>query len=165
MIAAIEEGKISVDESYFASSGDTPLWWAVILNNLELATYLLEKGANVNFVQAKYLVTPLHAAARRGLSEMCLLLLKHGADINAIEKHGKTPAQYMCHSRCKAVHSLSDEVKKAIGFTGDVGAYAPEEPDLKFWGKYGPPAKLSAEEEAKFEEEQKQLMESLTAKK
>jgi hypothetical protein len=50
---AINNGVISVDEPYFASSNDTPLFWAVITNNVELATFLLEKGANVNFQQAK----------------------------------------------------------------------------------------------------------------
>jgi len=126
VITAIEEGKIAVDEPYFASSGDTPLFWAVITNNLELAKFLLSKGANVNFVQAKYLATPLHIAARRGHSEMCSLLLEKGADVDAREKHGKTPGEYLSHSRCKAVHTLSDEVKKQIGFKEEQGAYAPQ---------------------------------------
>ena len=47
----------------------------------------------------------------------------------------------------------------------DAGAYAPEEPDLEFWGKYGPPPKLSKEEEAKILEEEAALWESLKKKK
>ena len=163
MIEAIENGTIEVDEPYFASSGDTPLFWAAILNNIELAKYLLKNGANVNFVQAKYKATPLHAAARRGLSDMCALLLDNGADVTLREKNGKTPGQYVSHTRCKAVHVLSDDVKTRIGFEEGVGAYAEPEPDLEFWGKYGPPKKLTKEEEEKALQEEKEMWASLKA--
>lgn len=164
MIAAIEAGKLGVDEGYFAASGDTPLYWAAILNNVELARFLLERGANVNWQAAKYLTTPLHAAARRGHSEMCLLLLQHGADVSIRERHGKTAGEWLSSSRCKAVHTLSQEVKDKIGFKEGTGVYKEEEPDLAFWGKYGPPPKLSPEEEAKALEEERAMWASLQKK-
>jgi hypothetical protein len=96
---------------------------------------------------------------------MCLLLLKHGADVTLREKHGKTAGEWVSSSRCKAVHVLTQEVKDKIGFKENTGAYAEPEPDLKFWGKYGPPEKLSKEEEEKFLEEEKALYAQLTSAK
>jgi hypothetical protein len=164
-----------------SSSGDTPLFWAAILNNLELARYLIGNGANVNFQQAKYkgkqardrglvfsngliafLATPLHAAARRGLSEMCTVLLDSGADVTIRERHGQTAGQWLSSTHCKAVHVLSDTVKARIGFKEGEGSYKEEEPDLKFWGKYGPPPKLSKEEEAKYRAEEKAVLNELS---
>lgn len=139
--------------------------WAVIKNNIVLAKYLLEKGANVNFVQAKYKTTPLHIAVRRGLDDMCKLLLAHGADALAREKHGQTPGQWLTSSRCRAVHVLSKEVlDKLPGYKADGGVYKEPEPDLAFWGKYGPPKKLTPEEEAKQKAEEKALLKSLKKK-
>lgn len=66
VIRDLDAGVIAIDCRYFASSNDTPLFWAAVLGNVELATYLISKGANVNFQQARYLQTPLHVAARRG---------------------------------------------------------------------------------------------------
>ncbi len=165
VIAAIENGVIPVDCRYFASSGDTPLFWTAVLGNVELARFLISKGANVNFQQARYLATPLHAAARRGLEDMCLLLLDSGADTTLREKNGKTAGEWLSSSRCKAVHTLSEKVKERIGFKPETGAYAEPEVDLKFWGKYGPPAKMTKEEEEKAKQEEKEMFKALTGKK
>jgi hypothetical protein len=164
VVEAIEQGVIQVDEAYFASSGDTPLFWASILGNVDLVQYLISHGANVDFQQAKYLATPLHAASRRGFSDVCLALLEAGADVTLRERNGKTAGEYLSHSRCKAVHTLSDEVKKRIGFVENTGAYAEPEPDLAFWGKYGPPPKLTKEEEDKILAEEAVMWESLKKK-
>jgi hypothetical protein len=62
------------------------------------------------------------------------------------------------------VHVLSDDVKQRIGFKEGEGAYKEPEPDLKFWGKYGPPPKLSKEEEAKYRAEEKAMLKELANK-
>jgi hypothetical protein len=90
---------------------------------------------------------------------------KSGADVSVVEKHGKTAGEWLSSSRCKAVHSLSDEVKQRIGFKPETGAYAEPEIDVKFWGKYGPPAKLSKEEEKKYQAEERALFKSLAQRK
>jgi ankyrin repeat protein len=63
---------------------------AVGHNCVELAAYLLDKGANPNAVRTDG-VTPLHLAAERGNIQIMELLLKHGANINAIDATGWTP--------------------------------------------------------------------------
>lgn len=161
VIEAVERGVIGVDCRYFASSGDTPLHWAAVLNNVELARFLIGKGADVNVRQAKYLVTPLHAAARRGHSDMCRLLLDSGADVTAQERHFKTPGEFVNHSRCKAHHALADDVKQRLGWKPDTGAYKEPEPNLKFWGKLGPPPKYSKAEEEQYQREQKKLLDDM----
>ena len=74
-------------------------------------------------------------------------------------------AGVLTSTRCKAVHTLSQEVKERISFNPDSGAYAEPEPDLKFWGKLGPPPKVSKEEEKKAREEEKAMIKSLSQKK
>jgi ankyrin repeat protein len=63
---------------------------AVIQNHIDIAKYLLEKGADVNAVKTDG-VTALHMAARNGNIEMMMLLLQWGATINAVDAKGWTP--------------------------------------------------------------------------
>jgi ankyrin repeat protein len=63
---------------------------AVIQNHIDLAKYLLEKGADVNAVKTDG-VTALHIAARNGNIEMIMLLLQWEATINAVDAKGWTP--------------------------------------------------------------------------
>lgn len=77
---------------------------------------------------------------------MCLLLLKHGADPSIKEKKGLTPGQLVTSTRCKAVRSLSAEVKQTLGVDEWSGAYADPALDpenIKFWGKLGPPPRMT----------------------
>ncbi|MBY0353628.1 ankyrin repeat domain-containing protein [Candidatus Babeliales bacterium] len=55
---------------------------------------LLELGANA---QARDFMrwTPLHIAAQEGVQVYCELLLEAGADINAVDSTGATPAAYV----------------------------------------------------------------------
>ena len=45
--------------------------------------YLLENGANPNLAD-KFGVTPLIAATRKGQRDVVVVLLQHGADVNAV---------------------------------------------------------------------------------
>lgn len=58
-------------------------------NHIDVATYLLEQGADVNAVKTDG-VSPLHIAARNGNVEMTRLLLDRGANINALDGKGWT---------------------------------------------------------------------------
>ncbi|QMU27278.1 ankyrin repeat domain-containing protein [Adhaeribacter radiodurans] len=66
-----------------------PLHSAVAARSLEIVTYLLENGAEVN-TQQQHGFTPLHAAAQNGDADMIKLLLEHKADINATTSSGET---------------------------------------------------------------------------
>lgn len=51
------------------------------------------QGADVNSGKHEYNYTALHFAALSGNSEICQMLLEHGAKINATNSVGRTPSQ------------------------------------------------------------------------
>ena len=59
-------------------------------NNLEVAEYLLEHGADVN-AQDKGGLIPLHNASSYGHLDIAALLIKHNTVVNATDKWGYTP--------------------------------------------------------------------------
>lgn len=59
-------------------------------NNLEVAEYLLEHGADVN-AQDKGGLIPLHNASSYGHLDIAALLIKHNTVVNATDKWGFTP--------------------------------------------------------------------------
>jgi hypothetical protein len=78
--------------------GATALYEAVDDDNVLIARNLLEFGANPNVrvdasIDGPSGVTPLHAACRS--KELVKLLLEHGADANAKDSEGRTPADWL----------------------------------------------------------------------
>jgi ankyrin repeat protein len=65
-----------------------PIHSAVAGDHTDIASLLIECGANVNVKQA-YGVTPLHSAAQNGNIDMLILLLESGADVNVKMDGGK----------------------------------------------------------------------------
>jgi tankyrase len=59
-------------------------------NNLEVAEYLLEQGADVN-AQDKGGLIPLHNASSYGHLDIAALLIKYNTVVNATDKWGFTP--------------------------------------------------------------------------
>ncbi|XP_038620066.1 LOW QUALITY PROTEIN: poly [ADP-ribose] polymerase tankyrase-2 [Tachyglossus aculeatus] len=68
----------------------TPLHLAAGYNNLEVAEYLLQHGADVN-AQDKGGLIPLHNAASYGHVDVAALLIKYQACVNATDKWAFTP--------------------------------------------------------------------------
>jgi ankyrin repeat protein len=68
----------------------TPLQGAAAFQKIELARFLIARGANVN-CRGEAGVTPLHEAAGSGQLEFAKLLLDEGANVNAKDDNGKTP--------------------------------------------------------------------------
>ncbi|XP_028651298.1 poly [ADP-ribose] polymerase tankyrase-2 isoform X1 [Erpetoichthys calabaricus] len=68
----------------------TPLHLAAGYNNLEVAEYLLQLGAEVNS-QDKGGLIPLHNAASYGHVDVAALLIKYNACVNATDKWAFTP--------------------------------------------------------------------------
>lgn len=69
-------------------NGFTPLILACYSGNNKVATFLVEKGCDLN--HKSEMGTALMAAVVRGNSEMVTILLNHNADINSSDDNGVT---------------------------------------------------------------------------
>ena len=70
--------------------GVTPLAWAALLDDMEIAKFLIEKGADIN-MKNRDGSTPLHSAAFLGCAEIAELLIQNGADVNPKNYRDETP--------------------------------------------------------------------------
>jgi ankyrin repeat protein len=70
--------------------GATPLVWAAMRGNVDMAALLLRSGADPNLTN-ELGVSPLAIAITNGSGEMAALLLKHRADPNVSRENGETP--------------------------------------------------------------------------
>jgi len=75
----VEKRKIDIDTVLL--EGRTGLHLAIIADRLDIATYFVEKGANINKPENSG-YTPLHIATARLNLNMVKMLVEKGADIN-----------------------------------------------------------------------------------
>lgn len=94
--------------------GVTPLGWTALGNEPEATKYLLEMGADPS---ARYLDrnTPLHTACFFGRAEVAELLLRAGADLDAVSAAGERPADSMRHDQ-QTTEFIANMVKIPIDF-------------------------------------------------
>jgi len=85
--------------------GETPLFWAVLSDNNDVAKFLIDKGADVN-AKAKDGRTPLYIVALFGHKNVAELLISKGADANAKTERGNTPLLSACERGAKDVVEL-----------------------------------------------------------
>lgn len=78
--------KINIHDS---TDGRTPLIWAAIRDNIQIARILLDAGAQIDSADKKN-TTPLHWAAMGGDVPLCTLLLDNNACIEARDDQGLT---------------------------------------------------------------------------
>jgi ankyrin repeat protein len=76
-----------------ASSGASPLFWAVMRDQKDDVLTLLSKGANVNLADA-YGDTILDSALHMGWGGLVSILVDHGADVNAVDQSMHRPLTY-----------------------------------------------------------------------
>jgi ankyrin repeat protein len=89
--------------------GMTALHWAAYREDLEIASALVQAGANVNLANRLNAVTPLLIASNTGNAAILDLLLKAGADANLANSHGTTPLMLAAASgKADAVKTLLD---------------------------------------------------------
>ena len=88
----IEREKVNIDTKN--ESGVTPLICACSSGNLQIAEYLINKGANINLCDDDW-NTPLHIAARGGHLDIVKCLVENGAFIEA-SSNASTPLFMAC---------------------------------------------------------------------
>lgn len=66
----------------------TLLHWAAINNRIEIAKYLISKGAKVDAIGGVIRATPLYWATRDGKLEMVVYLLSVGAQTSIFDNEG-----------------------------------------------------------------------------
>ncbi len=88
----INSGELDINEP-MAGYNNTPLKAAVGIGNKEMASLLIDKGADVNIKSGDREETPLHEAAAKGWPRIVNLLLKHGADVNSKNLDNYKPAE------------------------------------------------------------------------
>ena len=99
VIRLIEEGADPVSTSMLANQGgSTPLFKAAWAGHLEVVTYLVGCGANINELDASFGINPFHAACMEGRLEVVKFLAQNGADIHMLDKRGNN-AYYLAERR------------------------------------------------------------------
>ena len=80
------------------------LVFAVLRNREEIVRILLEKNADIR-VQTRTAETALHTAARLAHTDIAVLLIKYGADVNVVSLYG-TPLDVAEHYKAEGVRKL-----------------------------------------------------------
>ncbi|NCD71294.1 ankyrin repeat domain-containing protein [Mucilaginibacter agri] len=76
----------------FAPDGFTPLGLASFFGHLEVARYLVLKGADVNQpAQNGFNVAPIHSAVAGNYTDITKFLIDSGAKVNVVQQAGTTP--------------------------------------------------------------------------
>ena len=83
-----------VDISVKDNFGQTPLHWATLRDNIEIAALLISNGADVNVKGGLLGLTPLHTATTDDKIGIAAYLISRGADVNAKDKLGQTPLHW-----------------------------------------------------------------------
>ena len=96
--------------------GTTALHWAAYRDDLEMATLLLEAGADVGARTRVNELIPIVMAAKNGNAAMVELLIKAGADANSTDTNGTTLLMYA------AAAGEADAVQTLLAGGADVNA-------------------------------------------
>ena len=99
--------------------GDTPLHWAALKGNIDIARHLIENGADVN-IKDNAGWTPLHRAVRVTKYDIVKLLIEFGADPFITDNDGKTPLDICQNDDIRSLlekymeeyHSIQEKIKR-----------------------------------------------------
>uniref|UniRef100_T1JYG8 SOCS box domain-containing protein n=1 Tax=Tetranychus urticae TaxID=32264 RepID=T1JYG8_TETUR len=100
-------GRFQPEESYTPSEQISAICMAIEKGNLEMVQLMIDHGCSVNHYTSGF--SPLHYAATYGQPEIIKLLLKEGADLNALSCHGNNALQLAAQTKSlEAVQLLID---------------------------------------------------------
>ncbi|XP_047222087.1 protein phosphatase 1 regulatory subunit 12C isoform X2 [Girardinichthys multiradiatus] len=120
------------------SDGITALHQACIDGSIEIVTFLLERGANVNQVDSEGW-TPLHVASSCGYPDIAEYLLQKGASLTAVNCDGDVPLDIALD---ETTESLLHNYTQRQGVDVDAAKRKEEEQmmsDARTWLNEGPP--------------------------
>ena len=104
----LADGGAALDAISRNSIRNTPLHAATAGGHTDIALLLIDRGANVNLVDAGR-HTPLHIAAENGLADVVRALLNRGADPFAVDAEDRTPlARAAARNRNEIVDLLNE---------------------------------------------------------
>jgi ankyrin repeat protein len=88
--------------------GSTPLHCAAWKGNVAAVEALLDAGADIDAESQNdhYGTTPLHAAAHGNQKEVAAILIARGANLKAVNMHGRTPLDETAIHNATAVAKL-----------------------------------------------------------
>ena len=94
-VVKAHESLLEVKEVWDAQNSDfdTPLHLSCERLSVQIACFLISKGANVN-AKNKKLLTPLHIVTRLGHVDIAKMLLQERAQVNSQDERGYTPLHY-----------------------------------------------------------------------
>ncbi|KAJ3326283.1 palmitoyltransferase akr1 [Boothiomyces sp. JEL0866] len=92
----LEEGKVLVSDR--DSGNVTALHWAAINNHVNVAKYLLDRGAELDALGGDLVATPFHWAARSGHVQMVTLLYAKGANLYIKDSQGYNALHLAVHA-------------------------------------------------------------------
>ncbi|XP_015231357.1 PREDICTED: protein phosphatase 1 regulatory subunit 12C isoform X2 [Cyprinodon variegatus] len=121
------------------ADGITALHQACIDGSMEIVTFLLEHGANVNQVDSEGW-TPLHVASSCGYPDIAEFLLKKGASLTAVNCDGDVPLDIALD---ETTESLLHDYTQKQGVDLEAAKRKEEEQmmsDARTWLNEGPPA-------------------------
>uniref|UniRef100_A0A3Q1I814 cGMP-dependent protein kinase interacting domain-containing protein n=1 Tax=Anabas testudineus TaxID=64144 RepID=A0A3Q1I814_ANATE len=123
------------------ADGITALHQACIDGSMEMVTFLLERGANVNQVDNEGW-TPLHVAASCGHADIADFLLQRGASLSAVNCDGDVPLDIALD---ETTESLLQDYTLRQGVDVEAAKRLEEEHimrDARTWLTEGPPADI-----------------------
>jgi ankyrin repeat protein len=149
-LRAMEEAVAQDPESVnqLNESGLPPLYTAALFRNRKAGDFLLEHGAMIDIFACAYLgkatdaevllkqnpelvrastpegMTALHFAARAGHLDVVEILLRHGADVNALDNRGRSALMEACHGGPWKLEPSEDIIQRLLDHGAHVDLFA-----------------------------------------
>ncbi|WP_265044164.1 ankyrin repeat domain-containing protein [Wolbachia endosymbiont (group A) of Epagoge grotiana] len=102
-------------------NGNTLLYSAAEIGDLNLVKLLLDNGANIEAKNGEYQATPLHGAVENYRIDVVKLLLNRGANVNAEDKDNWTPLHYGADTNSPDIVKVLVDAHANLGAKGNYG--------------------------------------------
>ncbi|WP_341815349.1 ankyrin repeat domain-containing protein [Wolbachia endosymbiont (group B) of Aricia artaxerxes] len=102
-------------------NGNTLLYSAAEIGDLNLVKLLLDNGANIETKNGEYQATPLHGAVLNERLNVVKLLLNRGANVNAEDKDNWTPLHYAADTNSLDIVKVLVDAHANLDARGDYG--------------------------------------------